>query len=128
MVVVPLPEELDLTDHFLAPGDKVFHLIDRNILEGTKIVEYTIRDRFPAADSWHRYTIKYTAMSERNTMPLHFELRNGEIFMATYGDRTSPRSSGPLFLTLDQAKRAEAAIWEKAAIRLNEHNRATELQ
>jgi hypothetical protein len=128
VVIVPLQEQLDLTDeHFLAPGDKIFHLISRNLLEGTKIVEYSIRDRHVAVESWTRHTIKYTATTERSTMPLHFELRNGAISMASYGDCTSPFSSGPLFLSLDQAKRAEAAVWDNVTARLDDYRRSAEL-
>jgi hypothetical protein len=129
VVIVPLPEELDLlTDDFLAPGDKIFHLISSNILEGTRIIEYTVRDRQLAQEGRTRYKVKYTAVTDSSTMPLHFELREREIWMASYGDCTSPYSSGPLFLTLDQAKRAEALIWEKASVRLAEFNRTVELQ
>jgi hypothetical protein len=124
VVIVPLPDELYLSDHFLAPGDKIYHLLGRNILEGTKIVEYTIRDRYTSSESPHRHTVKYTALTGSSTMPLHFELHGGDISMASYGDCTSPHSAGPLFLTLDQAKKAEASVWEKAAVRLQEYGQS----
>lgn len=124
--IVSLPEKVCLSDHSLAPGDKIYHLLSSNILKGTRIVEYTVRDRHLSASSWAHYSVKYTALRENSTMPLHFELSGGSISMASYGDCTSAYSSGPLFLTLEEAKRAEAAIWEEAQMRLNQYVRENE--
>jgi hypothetical protein len=61
-------------------------------------------------------------------MPLHLELQNGAIAMSTYGDCTSPHSAGPLFVSREEAERAEAAVWEVAELRLKQYARAKEPQ
>lgn len=118
--IIPLPETVSLTEHHLAPGDKIYHLLDRNILSGTKIVEYVISDRYASPESRHSYTVKYTAHCNGSQMPLHFELRKDYgIYMSSYGDCSSPLNIGSLHTTLASAKQAESEVWEKVRTQLD---------